>query len=88
MECRSNCGMCCIAPSIKQPLPNMPEGKKAGQMCANLDPESLSCRVWETHQYPFFCRDFLADKDFCGTNRQEAEQILTFLEESTHPSKG
>jgi len=42
MKCRAGCGVCCIAPSISQPLPYMPDGKPAGQACANLDLESYS----------------------------------------------
>ena len=86
MKCRSGCGMCCIAPSISQPLPNMPRGKVAGQACANLDLESYQCRIWGKAEYPSFCRGFQPDIDFCGSNREEAEQILTLLESSTHPS--
>ncbi len=79
--------MCCIAPSITQPLPNMPNGKLAGVACANLDLTSYQCVLWETVQYPDFCRGFLAEVDFCGSSQQEAFQILTLLEASTHPDK-
>ncbi|HAI50813.1 MAG TPA: zinc/iron-chelating domain-containing protein, partial [Enterobacteriaceae bacterium] len=27
MECRPDCGACCIAPSISTPIPGMPHGK-------------------------------------------------------------
>jgi len=64
----------------------MPNGKLAGQACENLDLESYRCNLWETDQYPVFCRGFKPDVDFCGSTRQEAEQILTFLEVSTHPN--
>ena len=30
MECRTDCGACCIAPSISSPIPGMPQGKPAG----------------------------------------------------------
>ncbi|MFS9540720.1 YkgJ family cysteine cluster protein, partial [Klebsiella pneumoniae] len=26
MECRTDCGACCIAPSISSPIPGMPQG--------------------------------------------------------------
>ncbi|MBF7801077.1 YkgJ family cysteine cluster protein, partial [Klebsiella pneumoniae] len=29
MECRTDCGACCIAPSISSPIPGMPQGKPA-----------------------------------------------------------
>lgn len=85
MECRTGCGMCCIAPSIQQSIPGMPLGKKAGDYCYNLDPETLNCRIWGQDNYPDFCRGFQPERAFCGDNREEAEQILTFLEGSTKP---
>ena len=39
MQCRSGCGACCIAPSINEPLPGMPQGKPAGVRCVHLDDE-------------------------------------------------
>ncbi|MGO2368564.1 MAG: YkgJ family cysteine cluster protein, partial [Serratia sp. (in: enterobacteria)] len=29
MDCRADCGACCIAPSISSPIPGMPNGKPA-----------------------------------------------------------
>ncbi|MCV6621115.1 MAG: YkgJ family cysteine cluster protein [Cellvibrionaceae bacterium] len=83
MECRESCGACCIAPSIKQAMPNMPAGKAAGELCANLDPVSLQCRIWGQQDYPDFCRGFQPDVDFCGENRDQAMQILSLLEVQT-----
>lgn len=85
MKCRSNCGMCCIAPSIIQAIPGMPQGKKAGEMCVNMNPEDYSCRIWGHHNYPAFCRSFKPEADFCGHSQDEAQQILTLLERETHP---
>ncbi len=85
MECRIGCGMCCIAPSIVQPMPGMPEGKSAGQPSVNLDLETYTCRIWGSDNYPLFCHQFQAEEAFCGSNRSEAEQILTWLEEDTRP---
>lgn len=64
----------------------MPQGKKAGEMCVNLDPVTFACRIWATDLYPDFCGGFQPEEDFCGQNREEAEQVLTLLESETHPS--
>ncbi|WP_439135076.1 YkgJ family cysteine cluster protein [Pseudomaricurvus sp.] len=87
MECRKACGMCCIAPSISQAIPGMPQGKKAGEKCVNLDPVTFNCRIWGSDEYPDFCRGFQPEEAFCGQTREEAEKILTFLESSTHPDR-
>ena len=85
MQCREKCGACCIAPSIKQSIPNMPDGKVGGELCANLDPLTFSCRIWGQGDYPDFCQGFTPEQAFCGDTRDEALQILTFLEDDTHP---
>ncbi|NHN37645.1 YkgJ family cysteine cluster protein [Pseudomaricurvus alcaniphilus] len=85
MECRKGCGMCCIEPSIVQPLPGMPAGKKAGEHCVNLDLSDYTCKIWGQPEYPDFCRIFKPEPEFCGSTRTEAEQILRFLESSTRP---
>ncbi|MGK3606278.1 YkgJ family cysteine cluster protein, partial [Klebsiella variicola] len=36
MECRTDCGACCIAPSISSPIPGMPQGKPANPRCIQL----------------------------------------------------
>ncbi|MBB6521176.1 YkgJ family cysteine cluster protein [Pseudoteredinibacter isoporae] len=87
MECRESCGACCIAPSITQAMPNMPNGKAAGEHCANLDPDSLNCRIWGRADYPEFCRGFLPEADFCGNSRKDALQILTLMEADTQAQK-
>lgn len=79
--------MCCIATSITQPIPGMPQGKKAGEHCINLDPITVRCQIWGTDQYPVFCQGFQPEEAFCGNSREEAEQILTFLEAETHPNR-
>ena len=85
MDCRSNCGACCIAPSISSPLPGMPDGKEAGELCANLDPNTFSCRVWGTDQYPEVCNDFKPSAESCGNNRLEGMESLAFFEIQTDP---
>jgi Fe-S-cluster containining protein len=77
MNCRENCGACCIAPSISSPLPGMSEGKPAGIRCIHLQ-EDFSCGIYDTR--PKVCRDFQAEEIVCGSTRQEAHSILTRLE--------
>jgi Fe-S-cluster containining protein len=76
MECRAECGACCIAASITSPIPGMPEGKPANTVCVNLDPVDLRCRVWGTEQYPSVCRQFLPSAEVCGTSQEEAMVLI------------
>jgi uncharacterized protein len=85
MECRPNCGACCIAPTITSKLPNMPEGKPSGIYCVNLDPESLSCNVWGTEDYPKFCADYQPCEAVCGKSKAEAMTNIYHLDEITTP---
>jgi len=62
----------------------MPEGKSAGEVCANLDKDTLQCKIWGSEHYPDWCKNFQAEIDFCGASRDEALQILRFLERSTN----
>jgi DNA-binding IclR family transcriptional regulator len=52
--CRAGCGACCIAPSITTPMPGHPEGKPAGERCANLT-DDLRCRLWDRPERPACC---------------------------------
>lgn len=83
MDCRPGCAACCIAPSISQAYANMPAGKAAGQPCVNLDSRDGFCKIWGQASYPSFCHNFQAEPEFCGENRDQALQILSFLEEET-----
>lgn len=83
MECRANCGACCIAPSINRPFANMPEGKKAGEPCANLDPLTYRCTIWGEAHYPQCCRDFQPAAYVCGENRDQALSLIRILERDT-----
>ncbi|MFT7559176.1 MAG: hypothetical protein ACI93R_001081 [Flavobacteriales bacterium] len=85
MECRSQCGACCIAPSITQAIPGMPDGKKAGEYCINLDINTLACRIWGSEEYPDLCRKFLPCELFCGTNQSQALSIIARVEIETQP---
>jgi len=77
MECRKNCGACCIVPSISSSFDGMPDGKKGGIICIQLN-EDYSCKIYE--QRPAVCRNFKPDLYYCGSTRQEAIEILSKLE--------
>ena len=78
MECRKNCGACCIALSISSPIPGMPDGKKAGVRCINLK-DDYRCAIYNGSVYPKVCSGFIAEKEFCGSTREEAMKILHSL---------
>ena len=80
MDCRKKCGACCIAPSISSPIPGMPEGKPAGMRCIHLK-DDYSCAIYE--QRPAVCRNFRAEEQVCGKDRQEALDILSRLEKAS-----
>lgn len=85
MKCRSECGACCIAASLVEPYYGMPQGKPAGVACAHLHPQTMRCGIWDSEHYPTACKNFAADKDFCGDSKEEAIKILTIIENDTHP---
>lgn len=82
MECRSGCGACCIAPSIRDPLPGMPDGKPAGVRCLHLD-EALRCRLFGHPERPAACAAFQAETLVCGHDREDALERIAALELST-----
>ena len=65
----------------------MPNGKVAGELCANLDPVTFKCRVWGTEDYPKVCQKFAPSQESCGENRQEAMASLHFFEVETTPKE-
>ncbi len=75
MECREECGACCIAASISSPLPGMPFGKAAGVYCVNLT-ANMRCAIYNSPEFPDVCRAFRPDIQFCGRSRDEAVMIL------------
>lgn len=79
MVCRENCGACCIAPSISEAIPGMPNGKPAGVRCIHLD-DHMRCRIFNDPKRPKTCAKFLAEPLFCGHSREEALSILSALE--------
>ena len=80
MECRENCGICCIVPSINSPIPGMPDGKLPGIPCIHLT-KNYSCAIFTNSDRPEFCKNFKAEKIVCGDCRQDAIRILASLEE-------
>lgn len=84
MDCRPNCGACCIAPSITSPLPGMPQGKPAGVRCVNLDWENR-CTVFGRPERPAFCMGLQASREMCGDDREAALAWLSRLEHLTKP---
>ena len=84
MSCRSGCGACCIAPSISSPIPGMPQGKPAGVRCVQLT-DDYRCAVFGKPERPEVCARLRPTIAMCGTNRDEAMQMLDALEVATHP---
>lgn len=90
MNCRPNCGACCIAPSINSPIPGMPDGKPAGIRCIQLDDENR-CMIFGKPERPTFCASLLPSLEMCGgdhlENPQEHAMVwLSELETLTKPS--
>ena len=85
MNCRSECGACCIAPSITSPLPGMPQGKPAGVPCVQLLPD-VRCAVFGKPERPAFCGGLQPSAEVCGSNREAALMWLTQLDQATSPS--
>jgi uncharacterized protein len=79
MDCRKDCGACCIAPSISSPIPGMPHGKPAGVACIHLT-EDLHCGIFNSPSRPEVCGKFMAETIVCGKNRDDALRILSDLE--------
>jgi len=79
MECRKQCGACCIAPSISSLIPGMPGGKPAGVPCMHLS-EEYHCLIYNHPDRPKVCGEFQADPAVCGTTREEAMILLGDLE--------
>jgi len=82
MECREQCGACCIAPTISSLIPGMAKGKPAGVACIHLA-ETLQCDLFGYQSRPKVCSDFKPMADVCGSSREDALELLTRLEEDT-----
>jgi len=84
VDCRSQCGACCIAPSITSPIPGMPHGKKAGERCVQLLPD-MRCAIFGRPERPAFCASLRPTQEMCGASTAEAMAHLTALELATRP---
>ena len=84
MECRPDCGACCIAPSISSPIPGMPQGKPANVRCVQLSDDNL-CRIFGSSLRPNVCRSLKPSQEMCLTNRDEAMTWLIDHEALTEP---
>ena len=85
MDCRTNCGACCIAPSITSPIPGMPHGKPAGVRCVQLLPD-YRCALFGQPERPAVCVSLRPTNEMCGTKRDEAMLYLSGLEIATRPA--
>ena len=84
MECRINCGACCIAPSISSPIPGMPQGKPANVRCVQLSEDNL-CNIFGSPLRPKVCSGLQPAKEMCLSDRDAAMTYLIHLEASTAP---
>lgn len=84
MECRTDCGACCIAPSISSPIPGMPQGKPANTRCIQLA-DNFMCKIFTSPLRPSVCGSLKARSDMCFSHRDEALTWLIQLEAETAP---
>lgn len=82
MECRENCGACCISPSISSAIPGMPDGKPAGIRCIQLT-DTNKCKLFGKPDRPKVCSSLKPSKEMCGFTRVDAVEYLNMLEEQT-----
>jgi hypothetical protein len=85
MDCRRECGACCIAISISSPLPGLPKGKPAGVPCPHLTDQNL-CGLFGKPERPAICSRFQANPDCCGRDRAEAFELIDLMERLTAPN--
>ncbi len=79
MDCRMECGACCIVISISSPIPGMPNGKPAGVRCIHLA-DDMKCKLFNHPDRPLICGAFQADPLICGNTKKEAITIIANLE--------
>ena len=84
MQCRPDCGACCIAPSISSPIPGMPKGKPAGVRCIQLTADNR-CQLFGKPERPRVCTQLKPEHEMCGTTVDQAMQYLGALEAITNP---
>ena len=84
MDCRSDCGACCTAPSISSPIPGMPEGKPANTRRVQLSDTNL-CMIFGSPLRPKVVSGPQPTAEMCGSTRQQAITYLLELEALTAP---
>ncbi|MEY2863428.1 MAG: hypothetical protein RLY58_1135 [Pseudomonadota bacterium] len=84
MECRAQCGACCIAPSISSPIPDMPQGKPAGVRCVQLS-DLNQCLIFGHPDRPAVCGSLQPSVEMCGNTAAAALIFLLDLERATQP---
>lgn len=84
MNCRPDCGACCIAPSISSPIPGMPLGKPAGVWCVQLDAHRR-CRLFGRLERPAVCAGLQPSVEMCGDSATAALAWLAQMETQTRP---
>jgi uncharacterized protein len=84
--CRPGCGACCTAPSITSPIPGMPQGKRAGERCIQLDVDNR-CKIFGLPERPLFCGGLQASREMCGDSQDQAMLWLSRLELQTRPDQ-
>jgi len=82
MNCRAECGACCIAPSITSPIPGMPDGKPAGVPCVQLLPD-MRCAIFGKPERPAVCSSLRPSDSMCGASQGDALAYLAALETAT-----
>lgn len=85
MQCRPECGACCIAPSLSSAIPGLPHGKAAGVPCVQLDAQ-MRCKIFGQPERPRCCSGLQPSTEMCGNTREEALLWLTTLERLTLPA--
>ncbi|MFQ8717246.1 MAG: YkgJ family cysteine cluster protein [Enterobacter hormaechei] len=84
MDCRSDCGACCTAPSISSPIQGMPQGKPANTRCVQLSDSNL-CMIFGSPLRPKVCSGLQPGVEMCGSSRAQAMLYLLELEALTAP---
>ena len=82
MDCRAQCGACCIAPSISSPIPGMPGGKPAGVRCVQLT-DDFRCAIFGSPERPAVCASLRPSPEMCGPSAAAALAHLAELERLT-----
>lgn len=82
VNCRPQCGACCIAPSISSPIPGMPAGKPAGVRCVQLLAD-FRCALFGRPERPEVCKNLRPTEEMCGHGQSAAMVYLAELEELT-----